>query len=192
MKRLALLFGLLLVVAMLLVACGGDDAAPAEPAEIVVQAPDVTVQAPEVTVNVDTTAFEAALATISEQLDAIAEAQKPPVKEDKKDETGGGGDALACQLAEVINNPVYMLEKALDKNGEFKENKAGNPIMKRVANMSHMKEDYVCLDGDPIRVDGGNVFRLMYAQLDDDDEWRGLGADWYQCCFVDFEDVLRQ
>jgi hypothetical protein len=186
MKKLAL-FAVLLVTAMVLFACGSNDATPAEPATIEVVA--------------DTSALEASVATLADavealdvKVDALGEnfAEEPPVT---TDETGGGGDDLPCELALITANPTYVLQIAKDKNGDFKENKAGNPIMQKAPNMSNMKEEYVCLDGDPIRADGGKVFRLMYAQQEDvgdHDGWRGLGADWYQCCFIDYDDVSPQ
>jgi hypothetical protein len=88
-----------------------------------------------------------------------------------------------------------MLQKAMNDDGTFKENKAGYPIMQKVPHMGPMPEDYVCVDSPPLRVDGGSVFRLQYAQQEDKgdhEEWRGLGADWNQCCFIGFDDVQRE
>jgi hypothetical protein len=88
-----------------------------------------------------------------------------------------------------------MLQKAMNDDGTFKENKAGYPIMQKVPNMGPMPEPYVCVDSPPLRVDGGSVFRLQYAQQEDKgdhEEWRGTGADWNQCCFIGFDDVQRE
>jgi hypothetical protein len=213
MKKISLI-AVLIIVAMLLFSCGSNDAAPAPPAE------PATIE-----VVVDTAAFEAAVAALADavealdgKVDALGEnfAEEPPVTTDET----GGGDAvildedreplttyitdtdedgnpvtLACGLAEVINSPAYMLQKAMNDDGTFKENKAGYPIMQKVPHMGPMPEDYVCVDSPPLRVDGGSVFRLQYAQQEDKgdhDEWRGLGADWNQCCFIGFDDVQRE
>lgn len=212
MKNFGKIAVLILFAALMLVACGSKDEVSAP-----VATPEIIVQPPDVTVNVDTTAFEQAVADIAASIDALSDqldkSQAPttPPGQEKKEETGGGGDisfdengfmittivdsdgkVLTCGLASVVNPGAPIYQIALDKNGELKENEAGYPILQKAPHLT-LDENYVCVESPVVRVDGGSALRLQYAQWDDVlEEWRGLGGDWYRCCFVDFDDVLRE
>jgi hypothetical protein len=201
MKKFGI-FAVLILLAVLVVACGGKDEAPA-------------ADVPEVIV--DTSAFEEALAQLTGAIEALdAKVESLDAGEVAADvapaaETGGGADitfdengfmittyvdnegrVLTCGLAAVINDGAPIYQIALDKKGELKENSQGYPVLQPAPNL-FLDEEYVCVETSPIKVDGGNAFRLQYAQFDDVlEEWRGLEGDWFRCCFVDFDDVERE
>jgi hypothetical protein len=202
MKKFGKIAVLILVVAMLLVACGDKDEAPA------------TVAAEPAPIVVDTTAFEKAVADLADSVSALEAKVDALAVEDKTmtevtpiadgevavDDNGflittyvdKEGRTLTCGLASVINTGAPIYQIAVDKNGELRYNSVGNPILQPAPHL-FLDEEYVCVESPPIRVDGGSAFRLQYAQYDEVlGEWRGLGGDWYSCCFVNFEDVARE
>lgn len=191
---------LILIFALALVACGGTDEAPAP-------AVSDTAQFEEALAN-----LTSAVAALGSKVDAMAAVEAAPAPVAVAPPAGGGGDAvdftddgflvttitdnegrvLTCGLAKVVNSGAPLYEIALDADGNQKENAQGYPILKAAPNLV-LDEDYVCVESGVIRVDGGSAFRLMYAQFDELTEtWHGGVGDWSNCCYVAFDDVVRE
>ena len=189
----------LVLLVLLLTACGGSNAVPATETPLVLASPTAEVSTATAVATEDLRlewALEEALDAIatqqagsdqlSAQLTAIAEMPTPTPVVVVVAPTATPLSADDCPYWGYIIANTKIYEKRAEKNNpdKIRLNRQGNPFTKKVNALGFLyKGDKLCVYSIQ-QFDAHRVYKLYFARVDENGKLRGAYSDWKWCCYI--------